>query len=101
MDALPPLELRCNVYEFGYYTESMMPSKVRAIPWARTILMTSVLNDKEALKLASIQGEDQIGIICTLIAMGGIFQCYSGLVISDSRSTPAHARQQYTARTYL
>jgi len=65
-----PVELRIKIYEYGDVSAITQRSYPK-IPWSRTILLSGVLNDIEALEVASIQGEDQTKIICPLIALTG------------------------------
>jgi hypothetical protein len=63
-----PVELRIKVYEYGEVSTISTRNKT---PWARTILMSGILNDKDAIEIAAIQGEAQRKIMCNYIAYSG------------------------------
>jgi hypothetical protein len=96
-----PFDIFCTKKEIPWFYNSKSNRKsgcpYKKIPWARTILLSSVLNDKDALELASIQTEyrkvkfsEPYGrnfslvyticdafpraIFCELIALGGNLQ---------------------------
>jgi len=66
---LLPVELRVKIYEY-VDTWWILPCNMRDadIAWLRTILLSAILNDMEALELAAIQGYEQRKIMCELIA---------------------------------
>ena len=51
-----PFDTFCTKNEVPWF-ENKAGCPYKDIPWARTILLSSVLNDKDALQLASIQTE--------------------------------------------
>ena len=70
-----PVELRIKVYEYtnvrAIETGEYYTTKWFTKPWSRTILLAGILNDQEALEIASIQGEDAIKMMCELLALAG------------------------------
>jgi uncharacterized protein YciI len=66
-----PVELRIKIYELGDI--SGITEKIEyVIPWARTILMSGILNDKDAIEIAAVQKEDKIRrSMCNWIAYSG------------------------------
>jgi hypothetical protein len=66
-----PVELRIKIYELGDVNSiTDLPPKYEA-PWARTILMSGILNDKDAIEIAAIQGDEPRRIMCNYIAVSG------------------------------
>ena len=51
-----PFDTFCTEKEYSWF-ENKSGCPYKKVPWARTIFLSSVLNDKEALELASIQTE--------------------------------------------
>ena len=86
-----PVELRIKIYELGdisritdklhrndheYEYEGYADGKYEKcesvdFPWYRTILMSGILNDKDAIEIAAIQGEKPRKIMCSYIALSG------------------------------
>jgi hypothetical protein len=66
-----PVELRMIIYEFANVDRVAINEREYLKPWSRTILLAAILNDLEALHIASIQGEDVRNMICPLIALAG------------------------------
>jgi hypothetical protein len=66
-----PVELRIKIYELGDIGEISIKSRYSFIPWARTILMSGILNDKDALEIAAIQEGEPRKIMCDYIALSG------------------------------
>jgi hypothetical protein len=63
-----PVEIRIKIYELGDFRRIYDDDE---IPWMRTILMSGILNDKDAIEIAAIQGEETREIICEVIAVSG------------------------------
>jgi hypothetical protein len=63
-----PVELRIKIYELG---DVSTISTGYVIPWARTILMSGILNDKDAIEIAAIQEGKPRWIMCNYIAYSG------------------------------
>jgi hypothetical protein len=65
-----PVEIRIKIYELGDVSTItyLVPNQ---IPWARTILMSGILNDKDAIEIAAIQGGKTRKIMCRHIAFSG------------------------------
>ena len=73
-----PVELRIKIYELGdvrtistYYEFPFNPPIAKKIaPWARTSLMSGILNDKDAIEIAAIQGgrtqEKHVQVYCNI-----------------------------------
>jgi hypothetical protein len=64
-----PVELRIKIYEFGDVSRITYVKK--EFPWARTIVMAGILNDKDAIEIAAIQGDETEEIMCNCIAYSG------------------------------
>jgi len=65
-----PVELRIKIYELGDVSTitCLVPNQ---IPWARTIIMSGILNDKDAIEIAAIQRGKPRKIMCNYIAYSG------------------------------
>jgi hypothetical protein len=69
-----PVELRIKIYELGADLSSIsVNTYVYDFPWSRTILLSGILNDKDAIEIAAIQqGKARIRrMTCELIAVSG------------------------------
>jgi hypothetical protein len=65
-----PVELRIKIYELGD-VGSIMGEFEYVRPWARTILMSGILNDKDAIEIAAIQKGKPRKFMCEVIAYSG------------------------------
>ena len=67
-----PVELRIKIYELGDV------SRIHddyAFPWTRTMIMSGILNDKDAIEIAAIQGVgDTRGSYVVSLLIREIFQ---------------------------
>jgi hypothetical protein len=63
-----PVELRIKIYELGD-VETISTHHVG--PWGRTIIMSGILNDNDAIEIAAIQGRETRRIMCDYIALSG------------------------------
>jgi hypothetical protein len=87
MDKVPietlPVELRIHIYELGdvsritdtfeYPPVFPWAREIQKyhLPWMRTVLMSGILNDKEAIEIAAIQKYASRQVICSYIAYSG------------------------------
>jgi hypothetical protein len=70
-----PLDLRIKIYKYVHVRDIHKDlSEMEAIIWGRTIILSGILNDIDALELASLQGEQQREIICPIMALLGNLQ---------------------------
>jgi len=69
-----PLDLRVKIYKYVSVRDILLHKDVSYydhILWGRTIILAGILNDIEALELASMQGEQQREMICPILAFVG------------------------------
>jgi hypothetical protein len=63
-----PVELRIKIYELGDISSTICWC---GFPWARTILMSGILNDKDAIEIAAIQKGAIRREMCNILALSG------------------------------
>jgi hypothetical protein len=61
-----PTEIRMKVWNSPLMTELYDRT-----PWAQTVYLAGVLNDKDALEMAAVQKDETRACICKLIALSG------------------------------
>ena len=67
-----PVGVRIKIYELPDDVINITNiSPMYGVPWARTIVMSGMLNDKDAIEIAAIQGDGITKIMCELIAISG------------------------------
>jgi hypothetical protein len=67
-----PVGVRIMCYELcNYICDIGNISSMCKVPWARTIVMSGMLSDKDAIEIAAIQGDGITTIMCELIALSG------------------------------
>jgi hypothetical protein len=66
-----PVELRIKIYELGDVSDITSTYKMREFPWARTILMSGILNDKDAIEIAAIQEGKCRKVMCSYLSISG------------------------------
>jgi hypothetical protein len=88
-----PVEIRIKIYELGDVSDiTGMFTEISY--WTRTILMSGILNDKDAIEIAAIQGDDTREIMCEFIALSGNLP-----MMKWARSDKSSARKDEAAET--
>jgi hypothetical protein len=65
-----PVELRIKIYELGDISTITETTDDHPY-WSRTIILSGILNDNDAVEIAAIQGDETRKIICSCIAISG------------------------------